>query len=106
MIEKIKIAEELYLDPLARCLIPSESSKIFLTQLEFLILNYFANNLNTVLYVNDILNYINSSYDKTYTEQNVYVYIQRIRMKIEKDYKNPKILLNIRPGYILSFQIK
>ncbi|QHW31796.1 winged helix-turn-helix domain-containing protein [Paenibacillus rhizovicinus] len=103
--ERIKIGKNLYLDPFARCL-DNLDSKIFLTQLEFLILSFFSNNLNTVLYVEDILDYINkaTSFQKNYTEQNVYVYIQKIRSKLEEDKRNPKILLNVRPGYILMFQ--
>lgn len=101
--EIIQIGKHLYLDPLARCIIWDNQKRIFLTQLEFLILCHFSLNINKVLYIEDIVNFINDSTKKCYTEQNVYVYIRRIRIKLEKNYKDPKILLNIHPGYILYF---
>lgn len=98
-----KIGKRLYLDSLARCVITRNKKKIFLTPIEFFILNHFSNNLNKVLYIQDIVDHMNDRFEKNYTEQNIYVYIQRIRMKIEKNYKNPQLLINIRPGYILNY---
>lgn len=70
---------------------------ILLSSLEFRILYYLTRNLEQPVPVSDLIDYLET------TESVLYIYINKIRNKIEKDPKNPKILLNLRGrGYIIK----
>lgn len=100
MIERVTVNHKIYFEPLNRC-ICTKNTRIFLTNTEYMIFNYFIMNNNKIVYMDELLNYLYEEYNKSYTEQNIYVFILRIRKKIEDDYKDLKILLNTNPGYIL-----
>ncbi|WP_397330617.1 helix-turn-helix domain-containing protein [Paenibacillus polymyxa] len=68
-----------------------KEKKIFLTQTENKLLYFFCNNYDTRVYSYDIVEYLQNSTDKVvYTEQNIYVHINRIRKKLEIIHPNRK----------------
>ncbi|WP_397359872.1 helix-turn-helix domain-containing protein [Paenibacillus sp. Y412MC10] len=76
---------------------------ISLTLTENKLLLFFINNYNRRIFVEEIIDYMQDKYI-CYSDQNLYVYISRLRKKIEEDSKNPKVLINMRPGYIFWSQ--
>ncbi|ENQ3079520.1 winged helix-turn-helix domain-containing protein [Bacillus sp. WLY-B-L8] len=68
-----------------------------LSTLEFKILYYLAKKLGTPVSVNELIDYLDT------TESVLYIYINKIRNKIEITPRNPQILKNIRgQGYIIN----
>lgn len=71
----------------------------FLTLMELRLLNYFIENKNTRISSEEIALYL-ETFSAYPTNQNVYVYINRLRRKIECNPNDPQLLLNLRPDYI------
>ena len=83
--------------------IEKNKEKIYLSLTEARLLRYFVTHANKRLSIDDIIQYLRD-YTPFITEHNVYVYISRLRKKIEDDPKKPKLLLNLRPGYLLNVE--
>lgn len=83
--------------------IEKNKEKIYLSLTEAWLLRYFVTHANKRLSIDDIIHYLRD-YTPFITEQNVYVYISRLRKKIEDEPKKPKLLLNLRPGYLLNVE--
>jgi DNA-binding response OmpR family regulator len=79
----------------------TKKQKIYLSLTESRLLLFFVIHPNKRIFVNDILDYFRKYSVEFLTEQNIYVYIWRLRKKIEPDPKKPQIILNLRPGYVL-----
>lgn len=77
--------------------------KIFLSLTEARLFRYLVMNANKRVLMEEIIHHL-GGYSPSLTEQNVYVYISRLRKKIEDDPKKPKLLLNLRPGYLLNVE--
>lgn len=68
-----------------------------LSTLEFKLLYYLAENFGKPVPVNDLIDYLDTS------ESVLYIYIKKIRSKIEMNPRKPTVLLNVRgKGYILQ----
>ncbi len=81
----------------------NKGKKIFLTQIENKLLYFFCNNYEMRISSNEIVDYLQEYSKKViYTEQNIYVHINRLRKKMEIIPSHPEILINIRPGYMLD----
>ncbi|NEU26500.1 winged helix-turn-helix domain-containing protein [Paenibacillus polymyxa] len=83
--------------------IQKNNKKIFLSTTENLLLSFFCENPNKKVYVQDLVELLSMTKPNiAFTEQNVYVYISRLRKKLEDIPSQPCLLLNLRPGYLLS----
>ena len=69
--------------------------------MEFMLLSVFIYHYNRLLTIEFIVNELNELNNSYYSAQNIYVLIKRLRGKLEEEPSNPKILINLRPGYIL-----
>lgn len=80
-----------------------KGKKIFLTQTENKLLYFFCKNHEIRILSNEIVDFLQGSSDKIiYSEQNIYVHINRLRKKLESKPEKPEILINMRPGYMLD----
>ncbi|WP_186326092.1 helix-turn-helix domain-containing protein [Paenibacillus sp. Y412MC10] len=96
--EVINITEDLSFNLYGQYVL-NKGEKSFLTLIENQLLLFFINNYNRRIFIDEIIDYMQDR-SLCYSEQNLYVYISRLRKKIEEDTKNPQILVNMRPGYI------
>ncbi|MFM9282162.1 winged helix-turn-helix domain-containing protein [Paenibacillus jiagnxiensis] len=74
-----------------------KGERIFLTHTESTILLFFCHNPNKKIYTQDIIELLGQAL----TDQNIFVHMNRLRKKIEIDPKQPQLIVNKRPGYIL-----
>ncbi|WP_181454791.1 winged helix-turn-helix domain-containing protein [Paenibacillus dendritiformis] len=96
-IEKIKISNQLSYYFLGEYIVKN-NKRIYLTPTENKLLQFFISNPNARILPYQLINHLDST--SSLTEQNIYVYIYRLRMKLEINPSAPEILINIRPGYI------
>lgn len=78
------------------------NKRIFLTPTENKLLLFFCMNPNRKISLRELLEYSSKNNNTCYIEQNIYINIKRLRLKIENNPKNPELILNIRPGYIFN----
>ncbi|WP_376767972.1 winged helix-turn-helix domain-containing protein [Neobacillus endophyticus] len=96
----LPIGEECYLDLELEVLVKDEF-KISLSRLQFRILFYLATKLNQCVKYEELINFTWGS-DSFITKQQLYVYINRIRERIEDNPRKPKCLFSVRGGgYVL-----
>lgn len=79
------------------------NNKTFLSLNETRLLYFFCTNPNRRILTCNIIAYMQNYSNSYFTEQNIYVYINRLRKKIEPC-STPEILINMRPGYMLNAQ--
>ncbi|MEK5586603.1 helix-turn-helix domain-containing protein [Paenibacillus sp. FSL P2-0536] len=76
-----------------------------LTLTENKLLLFFIKNRGKRVSIKEIIKYM-EKHSLYCSEQNLYVYISRLRKKLENDPKNPEFLINMRPGYIFLVENK
>jgi DNA-binding response OmpR family regulator len=92
----ILLSPDIIFDIAGHC-IKKRNESILLSTTEFKLLYLLANNIGETFTVNELIDYIEITGIST-----LYVYIQKLREKIEKNPKNPHILVNHRGrGYKL-----
>jgi len=65
---------------------------------------FFITRPNQLVNVEEIIEFLDHDSSSFYTAQHVYVFIIRLRAKIEVNPKKPSLLINLRPGYILNIK--
>lgn len=73
-----------------------DGQEIEVTSVEYRLLCYFMENKNRILTRQQILNYLWDNNGDYIDDNTLSVYIRRLRMKVEKNPSNPKILLTVR----------
>jgi two-component system response regulator RegX3 len=100
LIEQVKISDCITFCPLGSYLNKKED-QVFLSLTETRLLCFFFTNRKKRIFVSEIIDFMDN-FSKYQSEQNIYVYISRIRNKLEDDPANPEFLLNLRPGYFFN----
>ncbi|EGL16357.1 MULTISPECIES: helix-turn-helix domain-containing protein [unclassified Paenibacillus] len=80
------------------------AQRSFLTITEARLFHLFLQRPNERIFIEELIEHLERFSPCAFTEQNVYVHINRIRKKIEENPKQPRLLLNTRPGYLLSIE--
>lgn len=96
----VRLSENCFLDLEREVLIKGELY-IFFSRIEFRLLKFISRNLTTPVSSEEIIRYVWGSYG-VWEKEKLYVYIHRIRKRMEDSPQQPKFLLSVHGfGYVL-----
>lgn len=96
----LSLGDDCILDVVGETLI-KDGISIRLSRIQCRILHYMAEHLGQPVTNEELMQYVWGN-DSTVTKRELYVYINRIRKRLEQDYRHPQYLFSLRGlGYVL-----